>query len=96
VIARRRAAKHTRLQRRADAADCKGICIARGVARRYAANVVRRTDRCAEEPLMPATLVVSLMVVACVLCLAVFGMGLLAAGSKDAPPVDRHEQPASD
>ena len=45
---------------------------------------------------MSATLVVSLMVLACALCLAFFGMGLLVAGSKDTPPVDRHEQPASD
>jgi hypothetical protein len=45
---------------------------------------------------MSATLVVSLMVVACALCLAFVGVGMLVAGSKDAPSVDRHEQPASD
>ncbi|MBA2354629.1 MAG: hypothetical protein H0V80_08180 [Acidobacteria bacterium] len=43
---------------------------------------------------MSTTLVVVLMVVACGLCLAFVGVGLLVAALKDTPRVERHGQRA--
>jgi hypothetical protein len=61
--------------------------------------MTRRTSRDAQPMRQGAADVgnagVSVMVLACALCLAFFGVGLLGPGSKVAPRVEGHEQRAS-